>query len=98
MADSDKTIDGFAYWIENEEKGVCYIPQNLCEKVLSLLKSQKAEIKRLQPKVAKWVTVRYLPQNKEFKRCTCCDSLCMGWDGETGVEYAYCPNCGAKIE
>jgi hypothetical protein len=44
MTDSDKTktIDGFAYWIENEENGVCYIPLNLCEKIMKLLKEQKA--------------------------------------------------------
>ena len=40
MTDSDKTIDGFAYWIENEENGVCYIPLNLCEKIMKLLKEQ----------------------------------------------------------
>lgn len=47
MTDSDKTktIDGFAYWIENEENGVCYIPLNLCEKIMKLLKDQKAMIK-----------------------------------------------------
>ena len=40
MVDSDKTktIDGFAYWIENEENGVCYIPLNLCKKIMKLLK------------------------------------------------------------
>ena len=41
MTDSDKTIDGFAYWIENEENGVCYIPLNLCEKIMELLKEQQ---------------------------------------------------------
>ena len=43
MADSDKTktIDGFAYWIENDENGVCYIPLNLCEKIMKLLKEQQ---------------------------------------------------------
>lgn len=47
MTDSDKTktIDGFAYWIENEENGVCYIPLNLCEKIMKLLKEQKAMVK-----------------------------------------------------
>ena len=47
MDDSDKTkiIDGFAYWIENEENGVCYIPLNLCVKILELLKEQEKEIK-----------------------------------------------------
>ncbi len=40
MTDSDKTIDGFAYWIDNEENGVCYIPLNLCVKILELLKEQ----------------------------------------------------------
>ena len=47
MTDSDKTkiIDGFAYWIENEENGVCYIPLNLCEKIMELLKEQEKEIK-----------------------------------------------------
>ena len=40
MTDSDKTIDGFAYWIDNEENGVCYIPLNLCEKIMELLKEQ----------------------------------------------------------
>jgi len=41
MTDSDKTIDGFAYWIDNEENGVCYIPLNLCEKIMELLKEQQ---------------------------------------------------------
>ena len=47
MTDSDNTkiIDGFAYWIENEENGVCYIPLNLCEKIMELLKEQEKEIK-----------------------------------------------------
>ena len=45
MTDTDKTIDGFAYWIENEENGICYIPLNLCEKIMKLLKEQKAMIK-----------------------------------------------------
>lgn len=48
MIDINKTIDGFAYWIENEEKGVCHIPLNLCEKVLELLKSQRTEIKQMK--------------------------------------------------
>ena len=38
MADSDKTIDGFAFWIDNEENGVCYVPLNLCKKIMELLK------------------------------------------------------------
>lgn len=48
MADSDKTktIDGFAYWIENEENGVCYIPLNLCEKIMKLLKEQEEIIEQ----------------------------------------------------
>lgn len=41
MADSDKTIDGFAFWIENEENGVCYIPLNLCKKIMKLLKERE---------------------------------------------------------
>ena len=41
MTDADKTIDGFAFWIENEENGVCYIPLNLCEKIMKLLKEQQ---------------------------------------------------------
>ncbi len=41
MVDLNKTIDGFAYWIENEENGVCYIPLNLCEKIMKLLKEQQ---------------------------------------------------------
>lgn len=47
MTDSDKTktIDGFAYWIENEENGICYIPLNLCEKIMKLLKEQEAMVK-----------------------------------------------------
>lgn len=47
MTDADKTIDGFAFWIENEENGVCYVPLNLCEKVLKLLKEQQNEIHNL---------------------------------------------------
>ena len=42
MNDSDRTIDGFAFWIENEENGVCYIPLNLCKKIMKLLKEQEA--------------------------------------------------------
>lgn len=47
MTDSDKTktIDGFAYWIENEENGVCYIPLNLCEKIMKLLKEQQEVVR-----------------------------------------------------
>lgn len=71
---------------------------DLANDALSVIEELQAEIERLQPKVAKWITVRYIPQNIEFKRCTCCDYLCMGWDGETGVEYDYCPNCGAKMD
>lgn len=48
MIDTSKTIDAFADWIENEEKGICHIPQNLCEKVLELLKSQRTEIKKMK--------------------------------------------------
>lgn len=40
MIDREKIIDGFASWIENEENGVCYIPRNLCEKIMKLLKEQ----------------------------------------------------------
>lgn len=47
MNDADKTIDGFAFWIENEENGVCYVPLNICKMILKLLKEQQAEIKRL---------------------------------------------------
>lgn len=68
------------------------------EWALKTIDSQRTEIERLQPKVGKWVTVMHLPQNKEFKRCTCCDDICMGWDCETGTAYDYCPNCGAKME
>ncbi len=50
MNDTNKTIDGFAYWTENEENGVCYVPLNLCKRVLKLLKSQQAEIERLKSK------------------------------------------------
>lgn len=37
MNDREKIIDGFAYWIGNEENGVCYIPLDLCKKVMELL-------------------------------------------------------------
>ena len=48
MADLDKTIDGFAFWIKNEENGVCYVPLNLCEKIMKLLKEQEARIKKFE--------------------------------------------------
>lgn len=44
MTDREKTIDGFAYWIENEENGVCYIPLNLCEKIMKLLKEDECRL------------------------------------------------------
>lgn len=46
MTDSYKTIDGFEYWIKNEENGVCHIPLNLCEKIMKLLKEKEPYISK----------------------------------------------------
>ena len=32
-----------------------------------------------------------------YKRCSCCFYVCNGWDIETGIEYYFCPNCGADM-
>ena len=33
--------EGLEHWIQNEENGVCFIPLNLCNKILSILKEQQ---------------------------------------------------------
>lgn len=53
MTNTNKTIDSFAFWIENEEKGVCHIPLNICEKVLKLLKEQDEQKQKWLRKIWK---------------------------------------------
>ena len=36
-------------------------------------------------------------KGETYKRCSCCFYVCNGWDIETGVEYYFCPNCGADM-
>ena len=55
-------------------------------------------IKYPPKKTGKWHGVLYINDNKELKRCTCCDYLCNGLDIETGITYDYCPNCGAEMQ
>ena len=80
MADREKTIDGFAYWIDNEENGVCHIPLNLCKKVLELLKEQCAE----KPKSEHHLFICPICKNALFrgqKYCHECGKP-IEWDGE----------------
>ena len=67
--------------------------QPVLNDALELLKEQ-------QPKKAKWKAVHYIRKEgtKTFKKCTCCDYTCNGWDIETGIAYDYCPNCGAEMQ
>ena len=51
-----------------------------------------------QPKKGRWRSNFYISKDKELKVCTCCHYECQGWDGETGVAYDYCPNCGAEMQ
>ena len=51
----------------------------------------------VQPKRGMWINRHYIRDNKDYKVCSCCAYVCMGWDGETGVTYDYCPNCGAEM-
>lgn len=84
MTDSDKTktIDGFAYWIENEENGVCYIPLNLCEKIMKLLTEQE-EVVHPEPSC-----------EMEYITDCCCD-LC---GEQLIREDNFCRCCGKRIE
>lgn len=39
-----KAIENFKYWIDtNTEKGVCYLPDYICAKVLNLIEKQQKE-------------------------------------------------------
>ena len=87
MANSDKikTIDGFAYWIENEENGVCYIPLNLCEKVMKLLKEQEP----IEPRNTYLTT----PSGKIIPHI-----FCGKCNKEIYAIYAFCPYCGQAVK
>ena len=89
MTDSDKTIDGFAYWIDNEENGVCYIPLNLCEKIMELLKEQEA-------KTGKWILD---DEDANSWECSECGGLLIINDGTPHEnDWYFCPYCGSKLE
>jgi hypothetical protein len=84
MVDLNKTIDGFAYWIENEENGVCYIPLSLCEKIMKLLKEQEA----IEP----------INSNGTF-RCGNCNHIVGYNDGHgRGYQNNYCSCCGILVK
>lgn len=91
MTDREKTIDGFAYWIENEENEVCYIPLNLCKKIMELLKEQ-------EPKTGKWERHYSRPgvYADLFWWCSVCGEPTRYNDAR--IFYQYCPHCGAKLE
>ena len=82
MVDREKTIDGFAYWIDNEENGVCHIPFNLCKKVLELIKEQPEQ------KKGHWILNKKIPQLK----CSECGSSHALAD-----PIQYCDRCGAMM-
>ena len=97
MADINKTIkdlDEQIAWIQDNDfhkfPGWGYAVLAMKD-ALELLKAE-------QEKKGKWKTVHYLSYLHDFKRCTCCGYICQGWDGETGVVYNYCPDCGAEME
>lgn len=44
-----KAIANFKYWIDtNTERGICYLPDYICAKVLNLIEKQQKEIKELK--------------------------------------------------
>lgn len=55
-------------------------------------------LKEKQPKKGRWRKSLHLSSQKYYMICTCCQYECQGWDGETGVAYDYCPNCGAEMQ
>ena len=63
MTDEEKkAIENFKYWIDtNTEKGVCYIPDYICKKVLNLIEKQSKEIEELKEENKK-LTDEYLVQ------------------------------------
>ena len=85
MADSDKTIAGFAFWIENEENGVCYIPLNLCKKIMKLLKEQ-------EPK-----TVLHREDGEYCPRCSTITTRAIGVQ-KLHLGTSYCPYCGQAVK
>lgn len=47
-----KAIANFKYWIDtNTEKGVCYLPDYICAKVLNLIKKLQKENEELKVKL-----------------------------------------------
>ena len=95
MVDIGKLINELVEHIESalavDSDYVDCVRTDTLQTVVGLLKEQ-------QPKKGKWKTVNYLSYLRDFKRCTCCGYICQGWDGETGVVYNYCPDCGAEME
>ena len=67
------------------------IPSKTAKRACELLKEQ-------QPKKGRWRKSLHLSSQKYYMICTCCQYECQGWDGETGVAYDYCPNCGAEMQ
>ena len=34
---------------------------------------------------------------RQLKKCPHCFYICQGFDGETGIEYQFCPECGENL-
>lgn len=92
MASIGKEFDNFKYWVEtNEERGVCYIPDFICDKTIEFMKKQHNEIKRLNL-LLKQNNIEDYNNAKDVIKSTAPRFFC----GETFHDYI-CPVCHSRV-